>query len=149
MYYILSIFCAMKAVFFTGRVVSGRALGRQIGFPTINLEATVSAPLAFGVYAARVRLGGDDGNNGDGDVDGGAMVPAVIHYGPKPTLGDTNIVLEVHLLGEVPAQIPERVSGEVIGFIRGVVKFDSVTALGAQLARDVALARARYFARAE
>lgn len=128
----------MEAITFAGRVVSGRALGRQIGFPTINLEATVSMPMAFGVYAARVRFGEESEN--------GAVFPAVIHYGPRPTLDDPSIVLEVHLLGEVPAQIPDMLSGEVIGFIRGVKKFDSVVALGAQLARDVAFARERYFA---
>ncbi|MEK7084811.1 MAG: riboflavin kinase [Patescibacteria group bacterium] len=42
---------------FSGRVIHGDGIGRQLGYPTANLDiAKASLPLASGVYACRVRV---------------------------------------------------------------------------------------------
>src|SRR5665213_3681041 len=71
----------------TGRVVRGEQLGRKLGFPTANVRfAHRRLPLA-GIFAVRVRVrGGSD-----------APLAAVASIGPRPTVGGTDPLLEVHV----------------------------------------------------
>ena len=48
----------------TGRITSGRALGRQLGFPTLNLEWQPELTPRYGVYVVRACLGADTGGAG-------------------------------------------------------------------------------------
>lgn len=71
-----------------GRVVAGNSRGREIGFPTANIEHACESLPPTGVYAARVAL--------DGSVHAG-----VLNLGRRPTLESqrTSVpTLEVHLL---------------------------------------------------
>ena len=70
-----------------GTVTKGRQLGRRLGFPTANLEVADDLPLADGVYAARVEVGG-------------RRYRALANLGTNPTLGTGGRrLLEIHLMG--------------------------------------------------
>lgn len=70
-----------------GRVVRGQQLGRTLGFPTANLSDIEELLPKEGVYACRVQ------------VEGGASgIAAVCNIGTRPTLGDGELCVEVHLL---------------------------------------------------
>ncbi|MBO4905489.1 MAG: riboflavin biosynthesis protein RibF [Bacteroidaceae bacterium] len=72
----------------TGRVVHGHAIGRQLGFPTANLVALNPEQLlpARGVYAAMVDI-----------CDG--VYPAMLNIGTRPTISpaDHTVTVEAHL----------------------------------------------------
>ena len=71
----------------TGRVVHGRMIGRQIGFPTANImPATDKLIPAAGVYKVRVQ----SSNVGKW---------ALLNIGTNPTVGNTHQTIEVHIPG--------------------------------------------------
>ena len=112
-----------------GTVVSGKRLGRTLGYPTANLSPTQPRQLlpGNGVYAAWARLAGGRtvraavsvGTNPTTDTDGGHKVEAFLMDGFS---GD--------LYGQ-PLALDFRVR------LREEQKFDSLDALTAQMARDV------------
>ena len=114
---------------FTARVVSGAGRGRTIGSPTINLDLRdVPEHLAEGIFAAMVVIGGK-------------RLRAALFYGPRPVFHDTP-ACEVFLMDAVPDVIPDALTVEVVGFLRGVEDFDTVEDLQKQIAIDVTQARA-------
>lgn len=101
-------------------VVAGKGLGRELGYPTLNVAPARPLAIRCGVYA--VRFG---------------TVPAVANYGLAPTLGDAawrEPVLEVHLLGD--AADCERATVTFDAFIRDERRFDSLEDLRRQIAAD-------------
>lgn len=109
-----------------GRVVQGRKLGRQLGFPTANLADVRELLPREGVYACRVDV--DDGPRG---------IPAVCNIGTRPTLGEGELSVEVHLL-----QRTEELYGKSLGValerrLRDERTFADLAQLREQIARDV------------
>jgi riboflavin kinase/FMN adenylyltransferase len=110
---------------FTARAVSGSGRGKGMGTPTVNLRMEdVPAGFAEGIYACRASL------------DGGPMLAAAMHHGPRPVHRDAPSC-EVHLLDETPEHTPEHVTVEAIAFLREVRDFPSEEALVAQIAKDI------------
>ena len=106
-----------------GEVVKGKGLGRELGFPTLNVRPDRPLNLRRGVYA--VRLGG---------------VKGVANYGLAPTMGERawrEPVLEVHLLEPFAAADSTAVV-ELVDFIREERRFDSAEDLRRQIALDCA-----------
>jgi len=122
----------------TGNVVSGRALGRTIGFPTLNLRHEPEQLPRFGVYAVRAAVE---------DAGAPAVFAGIANYGLRPTVENAGAVrplLEVHLLDAAGAAVPAagaRLRVEWLRFIRPERKFPSLDALRAQIATDIAAAR--------
>ena len=111
-------------------VMKGDQLGRQIGFPTANLDATGLALPPNGVYAIHAIVRGKTHR-------------AVLNIGTRPTLGDPNppLRVEAHLLdfnGELYGEDLEIVFAEKL---RDEKKFPSVDELKAQIARDIERAK--------
>lgn len=123
----------MNDVSFHGRVISGLGLGRKIGFPTFNLDARPE--LEFGVYAVDVVLatGGD------------VLHHALMHYGPKPTVGREDIFCEVYFLEFPDGLVISEMEVRVLGRLRDVLKFNSLEALVEQMRCDVETGRRKYF----
>ncbi|MBI4352424.1 MAG: riboflavin biosynthesis protein RibF [Candidatus Omnitrophica bacterium] len=69
-----------------GTVVGGHRRGRLLGIPTANINPHHETLPPDGVYAAWGMLGK-------------RKFKSVVHIGPKPTFGDWEKSLEVHLLG--------------------------------------------------
>lgn len=114
----------------SGRVVHGRALGRELGAPTANIPLRrLVSPLA-GVYAVTVSGAGL------------SEAPAVANIGVRPTIGDRELHnLEVHVLDGSPALYGQRLIVTPRGKLRGEKKFESLDALRAQIAIDMEEAR--------
>jgi riboflavin kinase/FMN adenylyltransferase len=109
-----------------GMVMRGDGLGRQLGFPTANLDTQGLVLPPRGVYGAHVETGGRTHR-------------AVVNLGLRPTLGNpaTGLRLEAHLLdfqGELYGQELELVWLEKL---RDEQKFASLEALREQIARDI------------
>jgi riboflavin kinase/FMN adenylyltransferase len=114
-----------------GPVVSGRRLGRTIGFPTLNLEWTPGLKPRFGVYA--VRVSGPKSK---------VALAGVANYGLRPTVEQaTEPRLETHVLGACPFNQGDAIRVEWLKFLRPEMKFGGVDELRAQIARDVEAAR--------
>jgi riboflavin kinase/FMN adenylyltransferase len=122
----------------TGRVVRGDKRGRELGYPTANLE--FDAPVALprnGVYAVRAAwqtpVAPARGKTGNG----------VVSLGVRPTFGtDGARVLEVHLFDVDEDLYGQQMRVEFVRRLRGERKFGSAAALVRQMDRDSARARA-------
>jgi riboflavin kinase/FMN adenylyltransferase len=113
----------------TGTVVRGAERGRQIGFPTANLEGIATLLPGDGVYAGRARVGE-------------AWFAAGINIGPNPTFADRQRKVEVHLLDFAGDLYGSRLCVEVFERLRETRQFDGIAALQSQLAEDIRRARA-------
>jgi riboflavin kinase/FMN adenylyltransferase len=129
-----------------GVVVSGRALGRTIGFPTLNLRHSPELRPRFGVYAVRARRE----ENADG---GGVWFSGVANYGLRPTVetggGVVEPLLETHLFADAAGVAGARLDAgeplcvEWLEFLRAERKFADFAALTEQIRADVAEAMGR------
>lgn len=109
----------------SGKVVHGAMRGRQLGFPTANVHMRHERPALTGVYAVKL-----DGLN------------AVANLGVRPTIaGIPKLSLEVHVLDFDADLYDKHVHVEFFHKIRDEMKFPSLDALKAQIAKDVAVAR--------
>jgi riboflavin kinase/FMN adenylyltransferase len=113
-----------------GPVVRGDGRGRQLGFPTANVEvAEDRAVPADGVYAGwLVRARGE-------------RLPAAISIGTNPTFDGTERRVEAYVLDVDIDLYGEHVSVEFGQRLRGMVKFASVEELVEQMGQDVAETR--------
>lgn len=111
-------------------VVEGDKVGRQLGFPTANLDATGLALPPNGVYAAHAVLRGKTHR-------------AVVNIGTRPTLTRPNppLRVEAHLLDFGGQLYGEELEIVFADKLRDERKFSSVDELKAQIARDIERAR--------
>ena len=117
---------------FNGRVVRGRGLGRELGWPTANLQVDGRKALpGLGVYAAWTQIDGC-----------GEMLPAVMNLGPQPTVDpDSPSAVEVHLLDRSVELEGRSLMVEPLKRLRGQQRFNGLQELSAQIGRDAAMAR--------
>jgi riboflavin kinase/FMN adenylyltransferase len=115
---------------FSGTVVAGDQRGRALGYPTVNIALPSPRKLLppDGVYAVRARTARG--------VFGGMM-----NLGGRPTFGDLERTLEVHLFDVSGDWYGERLSVDFVRRLRDVVRFAGVEALVAQLGEDARNAR--------
>jgi len=116
-----------------GRVVAGDQRGRDLGYPTANVEVPGGILLpADGIYAGWYRR------------PGGSLHPAAISLGRRPTFypGADASVLEAYLLDFDGDLYGEAAAVRFTARIRGELRFDSVDALVAQMDDDVTTTRA-------
>ncbi len=131
-----------RAYEITGTVVQGDRRGRQLSFPTANIRTEHHLPVA-GVYACSAAL------------PSGAVFPAAVNVGARPTFENAPPTLEAHVIlspdraGDDSAiakpwstlpDLPEygwEIRLRFHHMLRDQVKFASLDALKAQLARDV------------
>jgi riboflavin kinase/FMN adenylyltransferase len=117
-----------------GRVQPGKALGRTLGFPTLNLAWAPDLKPLFGVYVVQVT--GDKSPR---------PLRAVANYGLRPTVEQATAPrLEVHLLEECPYETGDALRVEWLHFLRPEKKFSSVEELRAQIERDRSAAAADF-----
>ncbi|MBO7521330.1 MAG: riboflavin biosynthesis protein RibF [Opitutales bacterium] len=111
--------------FCEGKVEGGERLGREIGFPTLNLKPAAECVPAFGAYAARLQ-----------NTDTGEVFEGVANFGVKPTAGNFAPVLETHLLKAPSFGEGANVKVELLKFLRGEKKFGSIEQLKPQIQKD-------------
>ncbi len=118
--------------FLNGVVVHGDKMGRQLGFPTANIQLNDYRKLipAQGVYAVTV-------DTGDGHLHKGAL-----NIGTRPTFNGTELRIEVFILDFDREIYGSPIRVDFLAFIRSDRKFDNVEALIVQMKNDVEQARA-------
>jgi riboflavin kinase/FMN adenylyltransferase len=111
-----------------GRIRPGKGIGREIGFPTLNLSWSPEVLPRFGVYRAYVLPEKSD-----------KRIPAVANYGVRPTVDTASEpLLEVHLLEDAfqPAA-GDILRVQFLQYLRPEKAFDSLAQLGDQIKQDV------------
>ncbi|MDT8406055.1 MAG: bifunctional riboflavin kinase/FAD synthetase [Methylococcales bacterium] len=111
----------------SGRVVKGRQLGRELGFPTANIEYFGKHVPLHGVYAVQVNVDG-------------AVYPAIANVGTKPTIMSAagKKILEVHIPGYSSDLYGKYLQISIIDKLRDEIKFADLDLLRAQIRDDVA-----------
>jgi len=116
-----------------GRVVSGEAVGRALGFPTANLRLHEEKLVpGDGVYAARARADG-----------AGDWLPAAMSIGVRPTFDGTARILEAHLLDWRGELLGRDLEVELVDWVRPQVRFASPAELVERMRRDLEEIRRR------
>ncbi len=124
-----------------GRVVRGHDIGKEVGFPTANLEVSSELIPGRGVYAATVALGARPYGK---ERKGGGEIEAVVNIGNAPTFGAREKAVEVHLLGFDRSIYGRRMRVSFLAKLRDETKFGSKEKLAAQIAKDLKKAK-KYF----
>ncbi|MDB6065249.1 MAG: Riboflavin biosynthesis protein [Pedosphaera sp.] len=122
-----------RAYSLSGQVVRGDQLGRQLGFPTANLDVTGLALPPHGVYAAHAQIAGH-------------AYRAVVNIGSRPTLKNPapEVRLEAHLLDFTGDLYGQELELLFIRKLRDEQKFPSLSGLKEQIARDIAGAQSMF-----
>ena len=120
----------------TGRVIHGAALGRQLGFPTLNMAFTPAGSKSqcglHGSFAVRIR-----GLSSDGSICGG-----VASMGFKPTVTELKRwLLETHVFDWTGDAYGKLVQVEFVQKLRDEQKFSSIEELKDAIERDAQNAR--------
>lgn len=116
---------------FTGVVVKGRQLGRTIGYPTANVHVSESYKLipADGVYAVRVKVRSQ-------------IYKGVMSIGFRPTVNGVGRTQEIYIFDFQDDVYGEKLTVEVVEYIRPELKFDGLEALVKAIDEDCAAALA-------
>lgn len=118
----------------TGRVVGGEHVGRNIGFPTANLQPNNAHKLipAAGAYAVRVAVEGRK-----------ELLPAMMNIGTRPTFDGHEQTLETHIFDFDGDIYGEQMAVSFVIRLRSERKFRNGHELAAQLRKDAEEARER------
>jgi riboflavin kinase/FMN adenylyltransferase len=107
-----------------GEVIRGKGIGKEIGFPTANINSGDQMLPSPGVYAIRAKLKNE-------------MFGGVLNMGVRPTFGDNQFQIEAHLLGFDAPAYGHTMEIFFIERIRDEIAFSSVTELINQIKRDI------------
>jgi riboflavin kinase/FMN adenylyltransferase len=113
-----------------GVVVRGAQRGRELGYPTANVQTVPHTAIpADGVYAGWLHAGGES-------------MPAAISVGTNPTFDGTARTVEAYAIDRVGLDLYGlHVGVEFLAYLRGMEKFDTIDALLERMADDVKRAR--------
>jgi len=113
----------------TGDIVEGSHLGREIGFPTANIEPHHEAIPPDGIYAVWVDVGG-------------TRKQGTLNIGYRPTVTEERKrTVEVHIMDFYHDIYSEKIEITFVEKLRDEKKFPSLEALTGQIKKDVEKAR--------
>lgn len=123
--------CLGRPYTLTGQVVHGEQIGRQLGFPTANLQPDDASRLvpANGVYAVLVKVEGQ-------------QHPGIMNIGTRPTFGGHTQTLEINILHFIGNLYHQKITVSFIERLRDEQHFPSPEALAEQMRRDAEQAQA-------
>src|SRR5204863_7869949 len=110
-----------------GRVIAGNKLGRELGFPTANVEPYAERQVIpkLGIYAGIA-------------VVGAKRYSTAISVGARPTIPGAGFAIEAYLLDyEGPDFYGDKIVLDVLERIRDEIRFDSTELLVEQMRRDI------------
>lgn len=110
----------------TGEIVKGKGLGRQLNFPTANLQIAEKYKLIpkNGVYVVKSHFDGH-------------TVYGMMNIGFNPTVEDgTKQSIEIHFFDFDRDLYGQKIQVDMLKRLRDEVRFESVEALAAQLDKD-------------
>jgi riboflavin kinase/FMN adenylyltransferase len=116
----------------SGRVVEGDKLGRQLGFPTANLDVAGLVLPSNGVYSGFTKLKGH-------------FYRVALNIGFRPTMASAkpDLRVEAHLLDFAGRLYGKELEIQIGEKLRDERKFTSPAELQAQIIRDIAVLRER------
>lgn len=114
-----------------GHVVAGDKLGRELGYPTANIQLKRNRPPLWGIFAVTVSGIHDE------------PLPAVASLGVRPTVKNIGAVpvLEVHIFDFDANIYGRRVRVNFLHKLRDEAKYPDLPSLIAQIGRDVGEAK--------
>ncbi len=115
--------------FVTAQVVHGDKRGRELGYPTANLELGPECGLRHGIYAVRAAVGG-------------TVHDGVASFGRRPMFDTGTVLLEVFLFDFSGDLYGAPLDVAFISWLRPELKFDTVEELIRRMDEDSRLARA-------
>ena len=116
----------------SGRVIHGRRLGRELGFPTLNLRFPHGRPALRGIFVVQVH----------GISDHGQALAGVASIGTRPAVETGGAyLLEVHLLDWSGDAYGKLARVEFLRKIRDEQHFPSLDALRSKIGEDTHAAR--------
>lgn len=117
----------------SGIVMHGKKLGREMGFPTVNIEVSEEKLMPpYGVYFAEVSIEGRHFNG-------------ITNIGCKPTVSESNSVFaETNILEFNEDVYGKRITVKLLKFERKEKKFESIELLKEQINQDIIRGR-EYF----
>ncbi|MFJ9567724.1 bifunctional riboflavin kinase/FAD synthetase [Streptomyces fuscichromogenes] len=109
-----------------GVVVRGAQRGRELGFPTANVETLPHTAIpADGVYAGYLHAQGE-------------VMPAAISVGTNPQFDGTERTVEAYAIDRLGLDLYGlHVAVDFLAYVRGQARFESLDALLVQMAEDV------------
>ena len=113
---------------YSGKVVYGSQLGREIGVPTANIWIPKQKLPISGVYAVRCTVNGSN-------------YLGIANMGVRPTVGGGRPVLETHIFDFEKDIYGTRITVQFVEKIREEEKFDSVEILKSQIKKDIEKAK--------
>ena len=114
-------------------VVRGHQIGRELGFPTINVFLRESLLLRYGVYRTKITI--DD-----------VVYNSITNVGVRPTFNNSNILeetTETFVFDFNQATYGEFVNVEFFEFIRDEKKFNNKDELVEQIKKDIDYVRGK------
>ena len=110
-----------RCYFISGKVVHGKKIGRQLGFPTANIHIHHKQPPLSGVFAVKLD-----------------NMFGVANLGTRPTVsGEKKIYLEVHILNFSDDLYGKHVRVDFLKKIRDEFHFPTIEALKSQIKLDI------------
>ena len=113
-----------------GNVITGKKLGRKIGFPTCNIDIKNYVIAKPGVYAVKVQIGKNQ-----------KMFKGIANLGYRPTFRGKKILLEVNIFDFSKNIYFRKLKVDFIRFIRGERKFKNINALKKQIDKDILVSK--------
>ena len=117
-----------------GKIAHGKKLGRELGYPTINIKMGDNTLIVKGIFAVSVK--GIDNR----------VLKGVASIGTRPTVNGIDTILEVFILDFDQDVYGYSVEVEFLHKIRDEQKFESLHELGINIENDVVQAK-RYFSK--
>ena len=113
--------------FFSGNVITGKQLGRTIGFPTANLAINNESKLipGNGVYAVTVQIENDK-----------TIFNGMMNIGVRPTFEKTERTIEVNIFDFDSSIYDKQLTVHIKTRLRDEIKFDGIDSLKNQLNKD-------------
>lgn len=107
-------------------MVRGAQRGRELGFPTANVETLPHTAIpADGVYAGWLEVEGES-------------MPAAISVGTNPQFDGTERTVEAYAIDRVGLDLYGlHVAVDFLAYVRGMLKFDTIDDLLVAMAADV------------
>jgi len=111
----------------SGEVVKGNSVGREIGFPTANIDIDALEQLIpkNGVYFIKAKINEDN-------------YSGMCNIGHRPTISDENMTsIEVHIFNYTNFDLYNQIIDiEFVDYVRSEIKFENIEDLKLQLIKD-------------
>ena len=115
----------LRDVALSGTVIRGAHRGKDLGFPTANLDIDSSQLPPSGVYAAWVRIDREQ-----------YWRPAAVNIGTNPTFGERIRKLEIHLLHYQGDLYGRALEVKLVRFMRSEKRYNDRSHLIQQMKTD-------------